>query len=155
MMRIPMIKVNQPNAVRSLAADIILDNSIPTNIPVTANVVNGITNIQSKECNKLTLLITPTMELIAIINNDVPTANFISRLRKMTNDGIIRNPPPAPTRPVNNPMKSPSMIMNNIALLFVAVDCVFIGWKSKIINVAETNIRIANKDMMNPPLVIA
>ena len=47
----------------------------------------------------------PIKEFIAMINNEVPTAFFIGNFANNTNDGIIRNPPPAPTSPIIIPIK--------------------------------------------------
>ncbi len=50
----------------------------------------------------------PIVELIEIINSDVPTVDFISNFaKKKTRAGIIRKPPPAPTNPVMTPTNDP------------------------------------------------
>ena len=54
----------------------------------------------------------PIKDLMAIIIKDVPTATFISTFAKMTNAGIIKNPPPAPIKPVMLPTKRPSNKIN-------------------------------------------
>ena len=47
-------------------------------------------------------------DLVAIINNEVPTAFFMGNFADKTKIGMIRNPPPTPTKPVINPSISPS-----------------------------------------------
>src|SRR5690606_31466515 len=42
--------------------------------------------------------------------NDVPTACFIDKLAKNTKTGIIKNPPPAPTKPDTVPISKPCVI---------------------------------------------
>ena len=49
-----------------------------------------------------------------MINKDVPTAFFMGNLAKRTSAGIIKNPPPAPTIPVNTPTTAPSAIIAGI-----------------------------------------
>ena len=51
--------------------------------------------------------IKPMIEFTAIINKEVPTAIFMGNLHLKTKAGIIKNPPPAPTKPVNNPKNNP------------------------------------------------
>ena len=46
-------------------------------------------------------------ELIKIINNEVPTACFMGKLAKNKRAGIIKNPPPAPRKPVTIPTTEP------------------------------------------------
>ena len=52
--------------------------------------------------------VNPIKDLAAMINNEVPTACFIGSLLNITSAGIIKNPPPAPTNPVNIPTNAPS-----------------------------------------------
>jgi methionine aminopeptidase len=49
----------------------------------------------------------PNKELIEMINNDVPIAFFISKLRSITKAGTIKKPPPAPIIPVIIPTAMP------------------------------------------------
>ena len=49
----------------------------------------------------------PMLELIKMINNDVPTACFMGKLAKKSNAGMIKNPPPAPKKPVTIPTINP------------------------------------------------
>ena len=48
--------------------------------------------------------------MIAIINREVPTAVLKVNPVSNTSAGMIRNPPPAPTNPVRNPIRIPSRI---------------------------------------------
>ena len=50
----------------------------------------------------------PVKLFTEMITNEVPTAIFIGSFDSITNAGIIRNPPPAPTNPVKSPTKAPS-----------------------------------------------
>ena len=75
------------------------------------SIVKTINKFQSMAWLPWTSPIKPNNDLAAIINKEVPTANFIGIFAKSTKAGIIRNPPPAPTKPVNVPTKAPS---NNI-----------------------------------------
>ena len=76
---------------------------IPVNIPATEIAENVNKNSQSisKFC---TSPINPTNEFIAIMNREVPTAFRIGNLANKINDGIIKNPPPAPTNPIMIPI---------------------------------------------------
>lgn len=46
-----------------------------------------------------------------MIKSEVPTASFMGNLASTTNAGIIKKPPPAPTKPVSAPTTSPSIII--------------------------------------------
>ena len=55
----------------------------------------------AKNCQSISIVIAspnkkPNKDFIAMMTNEVPTATFISTFAKMTNAGIIKNPPPAP-----------------------------------------------------------
>ena len=54
----------------------------------------------------------PNRDLKAIIINEVPTATFIFTFANITNAGIIKNPPPAPIKPVMAPTTKPSKRIN-------------------------------------------
>ena len=56
--------------------------------------------------------VNPISDFAAIIKSDVPTACFIGSLLSITSAGIIKNPPPAPTRPVSIPTSAPSTNMS-------------------------------------------
>ena len=49
----------------------------------------------------------PISEFTEIINKEVPTACFIETPTSITKAGTIRNPPPAPIKPVMIPTRSP------------------------------------------------
>ena len=53
----------------------------------------------------------PINDFAAIINNEVPTAIFIGSLLNITKAGMIKKPPPAPTKPVKTPTTAPSKII--------------------------------------------
>ena len=53
-------------------------------------------------------VVKPKIDLIAMINKDVPTASFILIFVSSNKAGIIRKPPPAPTKPVTSPTTIPS-----------------------------------------------
>ena len=55
--------------------------------------------------------INPVRDFTAIISNEVPTAIFMGSLESTTKAGIIKNPPPAPTKPVSVPTINPSKMM--------------------------------------------
>ena len=50
------------------------------------------------------LRINPLRELRAIIKSEVPVATLRGSLKKNKSVGTIRNPPPAPTKAVKEPM---------------------------------------------------
>ena len=52
-------------------------------------------------------------DLNEIINKDVPMATFIFNPYNKIKDGTIKNPPPAPTRPVRDPTPIPSRTAND------------------------------------------
>lgn len=56
----------------------------------------------------------PMSDLQAMINKEVAIAFFIGSLPKNTNEGMIKNPPPAPTKPVSIPTEKPASITNGI-----------------------------------------
>ena len=56
--------------------------------------------------------VNPIKELIEITINEVATASFIGNLAKNTKAGTIKNPPPAPTKPVTIPTTNPCKISN-------------------------------------------
>jgi len=75
-----------------------------------------------------------------IINNEVPTAVLKGSPVKKTKAGIIKNPPPAPTSPVKNPMMSPSSITRKV-LNFSLVEIGF--FFPRIIGIAASTINTA------------
>ena len=63
--------------------------------------------------------IKPINDLTAIIINEVPIAFFMGSPVQRTKAGMIKNPPPAPTIPVNNPTMAPWMIKDRF-LYFIS-----------------------------------
>ena len=53
----------------------------------------------------------PNKDLTVIIISDVATASFIGILARITSAGMMRKPPPAPTKPVTAPTMRPSRVM--------------------------------------------
>ncbi len=58
-----------------------------------------------------------------MMNNDVPTAVLNFNPVKKTKAGIIKNPPPAPTKPVKKPINKPSITTQKV-LNFVLLDVI-------------------------------
>ena len=79
-----------------------------------------------------------------MINRDVPIAIFISSPANKTKAGIIKNPPPAPTKPVIAPTTTPSNITKIIFVILVIFFLSILGLRSLIIISPETNIKQAN-----------
>ena len=102
------MSTNHPKAVFSLEPSIFFDNAIPIKIPNTENAVKMSKRDPSRLGVVCTSPINPINDFAAIMNKEVPTANFMGILAKITSAGIIRNPPPAPTKPVSTPTKVPS-----------------------------------------------
>ena len=73
-------------------------------IPITDTVVNDNRKVQS-----IAMFCTspakPVRELMVMISKEVPMAFFIGSLANFSSAGIIRNPPPAPIRPISIPTK--------------------------------------------------
>lgn len=106
----PITSTNQPNAGFNLAPSMRFEIRLPITIPNMAKLetIN----------NKLQLIIVsspspakPINDFAAMITKEVPTASFIGSFDNSTNAGMIKKPPPAPTKPVNTPTTIPS---NNI-----------------------------------------
>ena len=102
----PMIRTKMPKLFFSFSASNFLATNPPMNIPAIA--------IEEIVPRNFQLMVkwprspaNPTSEFKAMINSDVPTAFFISRPSNKTKVGIIRNPPPAPSKPVVRPMTIP------------------------------------------------
>ena len=49
----------------------------------------------------------PAKELIEMINSEVPIAFLMDSFKRFTKAGIIKKPPPAPTKPVKKPTANP------------------------------------------------
>ena len=103
----PMTSTNHPNPFFKLLADTFLPREFPIKIPTIASAVTESNSCQSMVCFPRSP-VNPNSDFAAIINKEVPTACFIGSLLKMTKAGMIKNQPPAPTRPVNKPTMVPS-----------------------------------------------
>lgn len=94
--------MNQPNNIRNLSEEVFLAINLPAKTPAIAAVVVYPNNVQLIEILPKSDA-NPAIELIAMINNDVLIASFISNPSMNISAGIIRNPPPAPRKPVMVP----------------------------------------------------
>ena len=104
-----MTNTSQPKAFFNLGPSINLFRYIPIKIPIIANA--------EKERRKTQLISIckaspkkPIKEFIAIINNEVAAAFLIGSFARNNKIGTIMKPPPAPTRPVTIPVKTPKEI---------------------------------------------
>ncbi len=65
----------------------------------------------SKKIQSISKMVTsprkPKSEFIAMMNKEVAAAFFIGKFANKTKIGTIIKPPPAPTKPVINPVKAP------------------------------------------------
>lgn len=113
----PIANVNHPNAFFNLMPGILRESTLPKCTPTMAMAVIVSKNDQSigrvsKSPKK------PVSELSAIIKSEVPVAVFIGKPVSRTNAGMMRKPPPAPTKPVSSPIKVPSKMMSNVLYFF-------------------------------------
>ena len=113
-------------------------------MPTIAKAVNVSRKIQSILMVPM-LPAKPMSELKAMMTKEVATAFFIGNFASYIKVGMIKKPPPTPTKPVSKPIIMPCTI------IFLVVSCCFSGVFStglflimeieeKIINVANTNI---------------
>ncbi|MNL72974.1 hypothetical protein D3C87_1983740 [compost metagenome] len=91
----------------SISPDINLERKDPRKMPPTERDVNSSRKVQSIVVVENPLA-KPISELAAITKSEVPIAIFIGSFASITNPGMIRNPPPAPTTPVSIPTTPPS-----------------------------------------------
>tara|TARA_B100001989_G_C24116342_1_gene258775 strand:+ start:97 stop:465 length:369 start_codon:yes stop_codon:yes gene_type:complete len=110
-------------------------------MPKTENMVNN--NNKGQLIELFSSAVNPKIDLIDIINNEARTASFILKFVKYNNTGTIKNPPPAPTKPVIIPKINPS-IKIIIKLCLVSFLLNFSFHENKVENDAN-NIKIANK----------
>ena len=108
----PVIKTNHPKAGFNLEPGIYFESCKPIKIPIIDNAAIDNNKVQSIIYSSEILPINPMLEFNTIITNEVPIAFFIGSFAKMTNAGIIKNPPPAPTNPAKNPTPKPIIIIN-------------------------------------------
>ena len=97
------------------------------------------------------------IDLRAIIIKEVPIAIFISNPANKTNAGIIKKPPPAPTKPVTTPTTRPSVktkmelfFKEKFFGFFSLFFCLIIMVAARIINAEKTNIIIKSLVMSMP-----
>ena len=109
MIQIPINKTTQPKSGLSFLLSIFLARFTPAIIPITESPVKI-----NKNCQLTSILSieepNPIKELKDIMNKDVATASFIEIPKSIINAGTIKNPPPAPTKPVTIPTKIPCEI---------------------------------------------
>lgn len=113
----PIANVNHPNTFFNLMPGILRESTLPKCTPTMAIDVMVSKNGQSigrvsKSPKK------PVSELSAIIKSEVPVAVFIGKPVSRTNAGMMRKPPPAPTKPVSSPIKVPSKTMSKVLYFF-------------------------------------
>ena len=103
------MSTNHPKSGFNFSLAIFLLAYIPIKIPITAKEVKS-----SKKSHFMVVVAilpkNPIRELNTIIINEVATALFMGNFAVNSKAGIIKNPPPTPTKPVNNPTKIPLMI---------------------------------------------
>ena len=97
------------------------------------------------------------IDLRAIIIKEVPIAIFISNPANKTNAGIIKKPPPAPTKPVTTPTTRPSVktkmglfLKEKFFGFFSLFFSLIIIVAARIINAEKTNIIIKSLVMSMP-----
>ena len=110
-------------------------------MPKTENMVNN--NNKDQLIELFSSAVNPKIDLIDIINNEARTASFILKLVKYNNTGIIKNPPPAPTKPVIIPKINPSI--NIIIKLFLVSFLLNLSLHENKVENDANNIKIANK----------
>ena len=145
----PVANINQPNEGFSFSLLIFLLRYIPAKIPNTDSEVKDSRNPQWMVVESI-LPAKPMSALAAMIINEVATAFFIGNFAAKTRVGIIRKPPPTPTKPVSSPTKTPfSAILYLLISLLPAVIIIFF----LIIEKEAAIINTANTSMMNRSLV--
>ena len=107
----PITNTNQPKAGFSFVPSIFFEMLVPSTMPISAKIAIRTMKCQSVAVWKLAPQ-KPINDFTAIIISEVPTASFIGSLDKITNAGIIINPPPAPTNPVSVPSMAPCIKMS-------------------------------------------
>ena len=112
----PVVNTNQPKAGFSFSLSIFLLKNIPVKIPTMANELNKPKNFQSMILS-FKLPAKPISELKAMIIKEVATALFIDSLAEKIKVGIIRKPPPTPTKPVIKPTNIPLTAIFDLLML--------------------------------------
>ena len=101
-----------PNPFFNLSPLIRLPRNSPIKIPIIVMLLKDKIKCQSISMVKASPKKKPDNDFSAIIIKEVPIAFLISRLANKTKAGMIRNPPPAPTKPVKAPTIKPSIGIN-------------------------------------------
>ena len=101
-----------PNPFFNLSPLIRLPRNAPIKIPIIVMPLKDKIKCQSISMVKASPKKNPDNDFSAIIIKEVPIAFLISRLANKTKAGMIRNPPPAPTKPVIAPTIKPSIGIN-------------------------------------------
>ena len=101
-----------PNPFFNLSPLIRLPRNSPIKIPIIVMLLKDRIKCQSISMVKASPKKNPDNDFSAIIIKEVPIDFLISRLANKTKAGMIRNPPPAPTKPVIAPTIKPSIGIN-------------------------------------------
>lgn len=119
------MRMKYPKTGFSFLPSIFLDNSVPMRIPIIE-----IAEIVPKKFQLISTLFidekNPIKELNETITNEVPMATFIGVFNKLTNAGMIKNPPPAPSKPVMIPTAEPCPAARTVLFL----DVIFFSFES-------------------------
>lgn len=101
-----MTKTIQPNMGFSFLPSIFFAAAIPIKIPTMERLVKTVRKVQSALTAFMELK-KPSREFIDMMKSEVATALFMGNPINMTNAGTIKNPPPAPIKPVIIPTSKP------------------------------------------------
>lgn len=120
------MRMKYPKIGLSFLPLIIFDNSVPITIPIME-----IAEIVPKKFQSISTLFieekNPIRELNETMTNEVPMATFIGVFNKLTKAGIIKNPPPAPSKPVMIPTAEPCPAARTVLFL----DAIFFTFESQ------------------------
>ena len=138
--------MNNEKTFLSFCPSIFLLSHIPNIIPREVRAINRAKMLQSIFIPENKSPPKPTKELVAIIASEVPIDCFMLKPKSITNVGMIRNPPPAPTIPVKKPMAElPKTSFKNLNFL---TDLVVLKIRGLSIKKDATNISDANNSIM-------
>ncbi len=140
----PSMSTNHQKRGLSVSQDIFFDTLLPINIPMIARTAICKRSVQSTG-TRCSPLVNPMREFSAMIKSDVPMASFIGILLKITNAGIIINPPPAPTNPVIVPTTIPSNMIQMMCFFLP----VFLSFSGRIIESEAAIISTAKNPSKN------
>ena len=112
------MRMKYPKIGLSFLPLIFFDNSVPVRIPIME-----IAEIVPKKFQSISTLFieekNPNRELNETMTSEVPMATFIGVFNKLTNAGMIKNPPPAPSKPVMIPTAEPCPAARTVLFLDV------------------------------------